>query len=446
MKKLLFIILLTLPFVGFGQGWERTFGGPDNDYGYCVQQTNDGGYIVTGRKTPSINDGGDVWLLKTDGIGNLLWEKNYDRLNNPYSEKGMSVKQTNDGGYIITGLIWSSVTWLIKTDSFGDTIWTKEFGGGGIGNVYGDGMGHSVQQTTDGGYIISSGRGTTGSFTNGVIKIIKTDSFGDSLWTKTYSGHGVNTCIEQTTDGGFVITGTKCTNQNSESCDVWLIKLNSTGNELWNTTYGNTVFGGDVWDQGNFVQQTLDGGYIIIGSTLNYLNTNNTVSNYSDVWLIKTDPYGVKQWDQTFGFSGSSDDRGKCVQQTSDGGYILVGWRNGGSRIYLIKTDGNGQEIWTKSLGGSGTDRGYYVQQTNDGGYIITGETSSFNSSNYEDLYLIKTDGNGNITSTFNIPISSNKKLEKLVDILGRETKPQTNTPFIEIYDDGSTEKKIVVE
>ena len=153
-------------------------------------------------------------------------------------------------------------------------------------------------------------------------------------------------------------------------------------------------------------------------------------------------------WEKTFG--GSGDDRSFSVQQTTDGGYIITGhkFKHGPhiEGLHLIKTDENGDSTWTKTYGDSGTfSRGNSVQQTNDGGYIICGETSSLGNG-YYDVYLIKTDGNGNVTSTFNIPISSNRKLEKIVDILGKETKPQTNTPFIEIYDDGSTEKKIVVD
>ncbi|MDC0028982.1 hypothetical protein OAJ32_00565, partial [bacterium] len=161
-----------------------------------------------------------------------------------------------------------------------------------------------------------------------------------------------------------------------------------------------------------------------------------------------TDDNGDSLWTKTFG--GSNDDVGQSIQQTNDGGYIITGstqsFGNGSYDVWLIKTDGNGDSLWTKTFGGTDNDVSYSVQQTTDGGYILTGETNSFGNGS-GDIYLIKTDGNGNITSTFNIPNpSSNRKLEKVVDILGRETKTQTNTPFIEIYDNGSTEKKIVVE
>jgi len=430
MKKLLFILLLTIPFIGFGQGWEKTFGGTDLDVGFSVQQTTDGGYIITGVTESYGNGNHDVYLFKTDGSGNVQWTRTFGGTSD---EDGTFVQQTTDGGYIITG--WTDSygngfrdVYLIKTDGSGNEQWTKTFGGTN------EEFSSSVQQTTDGGYIITGWTGIPGLRD---VYLIKTDGSGNEQWTKTFGdtdddfGHSV----QQTTDGGYIISGMTESFGNGLR-DVYLIKTDGSGNEQWTKTFGGTDL-----DFSYSVQQTTDGGYIITGVTESYGNGNH------DVYLIKTDGSGNEQWTKTFG--GTSDDVGDNGKQTTDGGYIITGWTesfgNGLRDVYLIKTDGSGNELWNKTFGGTDDDMGHRIQQTTDGGYIIIGRTESFGNGNW-DVYLIKTDGNGNVTSTLNIPINPNRKLEKIVDILGKETKPKTNTPFIEIYDDGSTEKKIVVE
>jgi len=201
------------------------------------------------------------------------------------------------------------------------------------------------------------------------------------------------------------------------------------------------TFGGIQGDEeGSSVQQTTDGGYIISGYTESFGNGSR------DVYLIKTDGSGIEQWTKTFG--GTDNDWAYSVQQTTDGGYIISGRTESfgdSADVYLIKTDGSGVEQWSKTFGGTDDDYGHSVQQTTDGGYIITGRTSSFGNGD-ADVYLIKTDGQGNITSTFNIPISTSKgELLKVTNLLGRETKG-TNQPLFYIYDDGTVEKKITIE
>ncbi len=348
------------------------FGGNDNDEGKSVQQTTDGGYIITG--VTGCYDNCDVWLIKTDSQGNEQWNQTFG---GSESDKGESVQQTTDGGYIITGSTSSfgngnSDVWLIKTDSQGNEVWNQTFGGSG---------GYSVQQTTDGGYIITGK--TVSNYMGLDIWLIKTDSQGNEVWNQTFGGDygDSGNSVQQTEDGGYIITGYIHFNGHH----VFLIKTDSNGNEEWTHTFVRT------YDIGNSVQQTTDGGYIITGSTHSFGGNDN------DIWLIKTDSQGQEEWDKTFG--GSDYDIGYSVQQTTDGGYIITGltgsFGNGNRDVWLIKTDSNGNEEWNQTFGGSERDMGYSVQQTEDNGYIITGYTNSFGNGSY-DVLLIKTDSQGN--------------------------------------------------
>ena len=432
MKNILYILLI-LPFFVNGQGWQQTYGASlAIDIGYSAQQTTDGGYIVTGW-TNSYSSGPfghyDVYLLKTDINGVEQWNQTYGGIQH---DEGYSVLQTNDGGYIICGWTLSFGSgdedlYLIKTDAYGDSLWTETFGG------VDSERGWSIQQTTDGGYIIC---GETKSFGNGNndVYLVKIDANGTEEWVKTFGGTSgdVGYSVQQTSDGGYVIAGMTMSFGNS---GVYLIKTDSIGTEQWFQTYGGTSS-----DKGFSVQQTTDGGYIICGTTF------STDSGNRDVYIIKTDGNGTEQWSQTFG--GTDSDYGNSIEQTLDGGYIIVGvtFSSGflAKGIYFIKTDSFGDSLWTLTLGVSGNDEGNTVQQTSDGGYIICATVFTFQGFN---ACLIKTDGNGNITSTVNIPaLNPNRKIESTVDILGRKTNPKSNTPYIEIYDDGTVEKKLIVE
>jgi parallel beta-helix repeat protein len=359
--------------------WSKTFGGSSYDYGYSVQQTTDGGYIITGE-TYSYGAGySDVWLIKTDSEGNKEWDKTFGGSS---SDDGNSVQQASDGGYIITGRTRSYGAsygyydvWLIKTDSEGDKQWSKTFGGDSYDSSYD--CGSSVQQTSDSGYIIT---GSTESYGAGYydVWLIKTDSEGDKQWSKTFGGdsYDYGSSVQQTSDSGYIITGST-ESYGAGYYDVWLIKTDSEGDKQWDKN-----FGGSDDDRGYSVQQTRDGGYILTGKTESY------GAGEEDVWLIKTDSLGNKEWDKTFG--GSYDDRGYSVQQTNDSGYIITGYGAGYyGDVLLIKTDSEGNKEWDKTFGGSDEDHGYSVQQTRDGGYIITGYTESYGAGD-EDVWLIK--------------------------------------------------------
>ncbi|MEP7168652.1 MAG: hypothetical protein ABI855_04725, partial [Bacteroidota bacterium] len=249
MKKILFtLFLLCACFYSHAQiTFQKTYSGIDTEEGRSVQQTTDGGYIITGYYSSFC---GGVSLIKTDAYGDTLWTKNFC---GGFIRMGYSVQQTADGGYIVTGWTHSFGSlgydvYLIKTDINGDLLWTKAFG------RTGQELGYSVQQTTDGGYIITGRTDTLGGINNDVF-LIKTDVNGDTLWTKTYdvTGDDVGNSVKQTTDGGYIIVA---------AFSDYLIKTDSNGDTLWTKT-----FGGINEDVVRSVQQTTDGGYICAGYT-----------------------------------------------------------------------------------------------------------------------------------------------------------------------------------
>ncbi len=319
---------------------------------------------------------------KKNRLRRNTWSKTFGGSNN---DLGNSVQQITDGGYIICGSTLSFGNgdfdvYLIKTDENGEEEWNKTYGGTE------DDRGRSVQQTNDGGYIIC---GSTKSFGNGSndVYLIKTDHSGNELWTKTFGGTNLDqgNQVQQTNDGGYIICGSTLSSGN-RGWEVYLIKTDGNGDSLWTKT-----FGGIGIEFGKSVHQTTNGGYIISCTTTSF------GSGLSDLYLIKTDGNGDSLWTKTFG--GPLTDVGKEIQLTTDGGYIITGYKHyyvNGNNVetdfYLLKTDLNGIEEWSKTYDGSSWDLGGSVHQTNDGGYIILG---SLDSPIY-DLYLIKTDLNGN--------------------------------------------------
>ena len=231
--------------------WSKTFGGSGSDYGKSIQMTNDGGYIIAGYTTSFGAGNYDVYLIKTDGLGNTLWTKTYGGTND---DRGYSVKQTTDNGYIIAGYTRSYgsgnvETYLIKTNTNGDAIWTKAIGTSGFSEY-----GTSVIQTDDGGYFITCG---TIRFV-----IIKTDDNGNVQWAKLINEVGGFTSAQQLPDQGFIITGHYQSSFGVGLYDVLLVRTDSSGNILWANTYG-----GIDNDYGTSVQLTSDNGFIIAGHT-----------------------------------------------------------------------------------------------------------------------------------------------------------------------------------
>lgn len=422
--------------------WSRTYGGAEWDLAYSLQQTADGGYIIVGN-TSSFGIGTpkyeNVYMIKTDSLGDTLWTRVYG---GPGYDEGKSVDQTMDGGYVVAGntalgdsLQWGVNVRLIKTDSLGDTLWTQIYGG-----MYWDNAA-SVQQLADTGFIIV---GSTESYGAGHtdVWLLRTDPHGDTLWTRTYgeSGYDWGNSVQQTNDGGYIVFGIL-------SYDMWLLKLDSVGDTIWTQTYG-----GSAGDYGKGVQQTYDGGYILVGDTRSFGAGNR------DIYLIKTDSLGDTLWTQTYGDTGL--ELGSFVYATSDTGYAITGFTNsfGPGSFYVMKTDSIGDTLWTMRFGSAGNDDGASIKETADGCYIAVGwrvvGPGDF------DIYLIKiasdvgikeVDENRHRNINFGATIFSGPLLLpegkkcRVFDITGRLVSPARMRPgvyFIEI--DGEIKQKVV--
>ena len=363
--------------------FQRTYGGPEYDAGSEVRQTTDGGYIVAGT-TSSFGAGSyDVYLIKTDASGDTVWTRTFG---GEWIDVGQAVQQTADGGYIIAGTTSSNGAggldfYLLKTDADGDRLWSRTFGGTA------DDSGCSVQQTADSGYVIA---GYTESFGAGQwdVYLIKTDSIGDTLWTRTFGGSGrdYGLSVGQTSDDGYIIAG-YTTSFGAGDCDVYLVKTDAQGDAQW-----TRAFGGVSEEFGYSVQQTTDSGYIIAGSTASF-----GAGGY-DAYLVRTDRDGDTLWTRTYG--GASYDNGYYVRQTADSGFVVGGssgsFGAGNADSYIVRTNADGDTLWTRTFGGTYTDHGSSAQQTIDGGYVITGYTWSFGAG-AADVYLVKTDSLGNV-------------------------------------------------
>lgn len=344
-NALMTVLAVSLTSVlAFGQStFQKTFGTYD-DYAYEVIQTMDSGFAFTGRARSFGVGMDDTYLIKTENNGDVEWIKTYGRLDSITSgDWGRAVQQTSDGGYIIGGAIGSSTTpgssnfLLIKTDPSGNIVWEKIYGD--TGHDYG----YDVKQTLDGGYIMT---GHTYSYGQGScdLYILKTDSVGTIVWTKTIGGASCDRgrALQLTSDGGYIIAG-RNESTGAGSTDMWLVKLDAVGNIDWEKTYGGP---NNEW--ANSVQQTFDGGYVVIGLT------NSFGAGDNDVYVIKTDQNGDTLWTKTYGTT--SHDRGHDIQQTPDSGFVFTGTMQG-DYLFIIKADQNGDTLWTKQYKTGGVCR-----------------------------------------------------------------------------------------
>jgi len=363
---------------------QKTIGGNTEDMFTSMYLTKDGGLIAggysgsnkSGEKTENSRGGSDYWVVKLDRLGKIQWDKT---IGGNSSDELSSLQQTSDGGYILGGGSSSDISGEKTENSRGD----EEYD----------------------------------------YWAVKLDSFGNIQWDKTIGGNNLDeiTSLQQTSDGGYILGGYSSSDKSGEKTqnssgtyDYWVVKLNSLGNIQWDKTIG-----GSGYDFLTSLQQTGDGGYILGGyssSDKSGEKTHNSRGTY-DYWVVKLNSLGNIQWDKTIG--GSGYDFLAALQETSDGGYILGGSsysnksgekteNNRGKQLardyWVVKLNEHGKIHWDKTIGGNDHDGLLSLQQTSDGGYILSGFSYSNksgekteNSRGGADYWVVKLDSLENI-------------------------------------------------
>ncbi len=359
----------------------ETYGGPWIDRGQALKQTPDGGYILAGESTSFPGTDYNFWLVKTDAAGNILWNSSIGGAANDRDAFG--VTNTSDGGYAIVGYTESygvdppDELWIVKTNGSGIVLWNQSYG-----KLFPD-AGYDIQETPDGGLIVAGYLRVDSTNVND-FWLLKTDENGTPLWNQTYGGtnNDIARALDQTSDGGFIMVGST-NSYGAGNDDIWLIKANSTGGHEWNYT-----FGGSNNDWGYDVQETSDNGFIISGYTTSYAAYGG-----SDFWLIKTDENGTHLWNVSIGTAGN-EFGSYGIGQTSSGGFVLVGFSDsvlgaGSEDLLIVQTNSTGEVEWGLLWGYVPTENGYDVIVAEDNSVVIVGNTDSLGAGN-EDFWLVK--------------------------------------------------------
>lgn len=385
----LFIPALTLGGVRTGYAqvlntFMRTFQAAAMNGGLALAETSDDGFIGTGQHESSGAGSCDVYVYKVDGCGNPEWFRTYG---GPGEDGGKDIQQTSDGGYIITGLAHLGQgdydMLLLKLDALGNIQWSKVYGAAGAD------YGLSVHQTSDGGYIMSGFMSGLG-FGAEDVALIKTDANGNTQWMKVYGGAASDwgDYVEQTSDGGYKVVG-YTTSFGAGGHDIYVLKVDASGGLQWAKTYGGAA--GDAssaW--GISGKTTSDGGFMICANTASY------GAGSSDYMLIKTDNSGALLWAKTYG--GAADEQPRFAIETRDRGFAAFGYTTsfgaGDLDAYLVKTDSMGNLQWSKAYGGTAYDKGSMAREAPDGGFALSIVTASFGATYFDPMFM-KTDSIG---------------------------------------------------
>lgn len=404
------IILLTiispLASVAISQNivWQKALGGTGTESGVTIAAHADGGFVAIGH-TESINDGDvsgihlpsppllpvDAWVVKLSAAGSIEWQKCLGGTN---FDEGTAISTYPDGNSIltaytasndgdITGYHGGGDAWLVKLNASGSILWQKCIGGTSYDRL------SSVSATTDGGAVMAGSSNSTdgdvsGNHGGNDVWVVKLDSSGNIEWQKSLGGTGEDygRGAHPAPDGGYIVTGISdsangdvTVNQGGQ--DLWVIKLSANGSLEWQKSLGGTGT-----DEGTSVVPVAAGGYLVLGNTGS--NDGDVSGNHgiSDAWVVKLDSAGNVEWQQCYG--GTQGDRAYCIQNTSDGGFTFAGHEyldgignHGLNDVWVVKATATGASQAQVFLGGTDEDLGASIVRLSDGSSVITGSTAS---------------------------------------------------------------------
>ncbi|MFL5752899.1 MAG: T9SS type A sorting domain-containing protein [Bacteroidia bacterium] len=330
-----------------------------------VIETSDGGYLIAGMTETTIPGDTDIIVLKTDYLGDTMWVRIFggSQPDFPYS-----IVPTSDNNFFIAGYTGSygsggNDAWLLKIDPMGNLLWSNTYGGTGNDEV------KEIIATSDGNYMMVGRSNSSGAwYYDGWL--LKINLAGTVLMSKYYGGAQYETTrsVKECPDGGYVLTG-QTMSYGQGAGDIYLIRTNSTGDTLWTRTYGGTGI-----DDGNFIVCNSDTSFVIVAETESY------GAGMMDVQVLKTDKNGTVVWNKFYG--GNDKDVSKTIYPTTDGGYIVgaisrsFGWVD--PDMWLLKLDAYGDTTWTRHYGSWDHEHCHHARQTSDGGYMAVGHTKSY--------------------------------------------------------------------
>ncbi len=315
--------------------WQRTLGGSEDDYLRKIIQTSDNGFLavgysssdISGDKTENSLGGTDYWILKLDEAGNIMWQ---NTIGSNENDTVSDVEQAADGSFLIGGTASSEISgdktvvgdiWILKLDANGNILWQKGY------DFFANSFLSNAKLTNDGGFILA-GTGTPGIFSDYIVS--KLNINGGSMWEKIYGGDGEDflTNFILTDDGGYMAIGQSDSNASGDKTedsqgyqDYWVLKLDSSGNIMWQNTIGGAS--GDI---PLTVIETSDGGYFISGSSLSNISgdkTDNTFEDSQSFWILKLNSVGIIEWQNDI--DGSLGERLPKAIQNNDGSFMICG-------------------------------------------------------------------------------------------------------------------------